>query len=82
MRSWRLCPGKVLGAWAAEGTRLPDDSFVYRAIGPQGQVLRPIAYKELNLNAPWESFDIRHELTSKGIQKFVADYESTVRKSA
>jgi transaldolase len=75
-------PGKVLEAWAAEGTRLPDESFVYRAIGAQGQALRPIEYKELDLNAPFESFDIRHELTRKGIQKFVADFESTVSKSA
>lgn len=75
-------PGKVLEAWATEGSRLPDDSFVYQAIGPQGQALRPIAYKELNLNGPWESFDVRHELTNKGIRKFVADYESTIRKSA
>ena len=75
-------PGKVLESWATEGSRLPDDSFVYQAIGPQGQALRPIAYKELNLNGPWESFDVRHELTNKGIRKFVADYESTIRKSA
>ena len=75
-------PGKVLGAWAAQGSPLPDDGFVYQAIGSQGQALKPIEYKELDLNAPWESFDLRHELTRKGIQKFVADYESTLRKSA
>ena len=40
------------------------------------------AAKELDLNAPWESFDLHHELTRKGIQQFVADYESTLRKSA
>jgi len=45
-------------------------------------VLKPIEYRDLDLNDPWESFDLRHELTKKGIQKFVADYESTLRKSA
>ena len=75
-------PGKVLEAWAAQGSRLPDDSFVYRAIDSNGHKLKPIEYKELDLNAAWESFDLRHELTKKGIQKFVADYESTLRKSA
>jgi len=74
-------PGKVLESWA-QGNRLPDDSFVYRAVDSKGQALKPIEYKELDLNAPWESFDLRHELTRKGIQKFVADYESTLRKSA
>ena len=75
-------PGKVLESWAAEGAPLPDDTFVYRAIDSKGQALRPIAYKELDLNAPWETFDVRHVLTRKGIEKFVADYEGTIRKSA
>jgi transaldolase len=75
-------PSKVLEAWVAQGSRLPNDSFVYHEIDPKGHKLKPIAYKELDLNAHWESFDLRHELTRKGIQKFVADYESTLRKSA
>jgi transaldolase len=75
-------PGNVLEAWAAQGSRLPDDSFVYQAVDSQGQTLKPIEYKELDLNAPWKSFDLRHDLTRKGIQKFVADYESTLRKAA
>jgi transaldolase len=75
-------PGKVLESWAAQGSRLPDDSFGYQAKDSKGQVLKPIEYRDLDLNDPWESFDLRHELTKKGIQKFVADYESTLRKSA
>jgi transaldolase len=75
-------PAKVLEQWAAEDTPLPGDSFAYRAIDSKGQHLRPMEYKELDLGAPWESFDLRHELTTKGIQKFVADYESTLRETA
>src|SRR5207253_2156800 len=75
-------PAKVLEEWAAQGTPLPDDSFVYHGIDSKGQHLKPIAYKELDLNARWESFDVRHELTTKGIKQFVADYESTLRKTA
>jgi transaldolase len=75
-------PAKVLQEWAAQGMPLADDSFVYKAIDSKGQPLKPIAYKDLDLNAPWETFDLRHELTTKGIQKFVADYEGTLRKTA
>lgn len=75
-------PGRVLDAWVTQGAPLPDDSFVYRAINSEGKALKPIEYRDLDLNAPWESFDLRHELTTKGIQRFVADYESTLRKSA
>jgi hypothetical protein len=48
----------------------------------KGKALKPIPYKELDLDQPWESFDLAHELTTKGIQKFVADYQSTLRRSA
>jgi transaldolase len=75
-------PEKVLQAWAAKGTPLPDDSFVYDPIDSKGQRLKPIEYKELVLGVSWESFDLQHELTTKGIQRFVADYESTLRKTA
>jgi hypothetical protein len=44
--------------------------------------LNAIPYKEVDLNLPWHSFNIAHELTNKGIQKFVADYQSTLRRSA
>ena len=39
-------------------------------------------YEELNLEQPWEQFNIEHELTRKGIQKFVSDYKSTLRKAS
>ena len=68
-------PGKVLELWAAQGTPLPDDTFVYRVIDSKGQALRPIEFKELDPNGPWESFEVRHVLTKKGIEKLVADYE-------
>jgi hypothetical protein len=61
---------------------MPDRDFRYRGVDASGQLLKSIPYQELDLNLPWESFDIAHELTTKGIQKFVADYQSTLRRSA
>lgn len=75
-------PGKVLEDWAAKGFPLPDRNFSYRVVDAGGKPLKPIPYKELDLNLPWQSFNIAHELTNKGIQKFVADYQSTLRRSA
>lgn len=51
-------------------------------IDAKGNPLKPIPYKELDLDLPWDSFDLAHELTAKGIQKFVADHQSTLRRSA
>ena len=61
---------------------MPDRNFTYRGVDANGNPLKAIPYKELDLNLPWQSFDIAHELTKIGIQKFVADYESTLRPSA
>ena len=75
-------PAKVLEEWAAKGFPMPDSTFSYQAVNPSGQSLKPIPYQVLDLNNWWDSFDISHELTTKGIQKFVADYQSTLRRSA
>ena len=61
---------------------MPDQDFRYRGVDARGNPLKAIPYKELDLNLPWETFDIAHELTTKGIEKFVADYQSTLRRSA
>jgi len=75
-------PNKVLQEWAAAGLPMPDRDFMYKAVDAKGKLLKPIPYKGLDLKLPWDSFDLAHEPTTKGIQKFVADYQSTLRRSA
>ena len=69
-------PAKVLEEWVSKGRPLPTDDFEYQPIGSR------IEYQELDLEQPWQDFDIRHELTTKGIRKFVDDYRATLRKPA
>lgn len=75
-------PAKVLEEWAAAGFVLPGEHFTYMGKTKEGGELKPLDYKSLNLDEPWERFDIAHELTTKGIQKFVEDYRSTLEKAA
>ena len=75
-------PAQVLEKWAASNFPMPDQAFTYNGIGANGQRMKPISYQELDLNLPWQSFNVAHELTTKGIQKFVADYRSTLKRSA
>jgi transaldolase len=75
-------PTTVLGEWVATGFPMPGQDFSYIALAKTGKPLNTIPYKELDVNLPWQSFDVAHELTTKGIQKFVADYQSTLRRSA
>jgi transaldolase len=72
-------PGRVWEEWAASSFPLPGADFVHQATD---RPLKPIAYKSVELNQAWENFDIRHDLTTKGIQQFVADYKSTLKRSA
>jgi transaldolase len=65
-------PAEILESWAGKGLPMPGSNFEYKASG------RPILYQKLDLNQPWESFDIQHELTRKGIEKFAADYRATL----
>jgi transaldolase len=71
-------PAKILEEWAAARVPLPEPAVRYDAVDQKGRALKQVPYKELDLNGPWESFDLKHELTDKGIERFVADYRSTL----
>jgi transaldolase len=69
-------PAKILREWAEGGFQMPDERFTYSGGGS------PIAYQALDLEQAWRSFHIDHELTTKGIEKFVADYRATLYSHA
>jgi transaldolase len=75
-------PARILEQWAGKGCPLPDQGFRYEARDPKGNPLRPIPYEQIELDAPWESFNLKHELTDIGIRKFVEDYKSTLAPAA
>lgn len=75
-------PAKVLEEWATKGFPLPEQDFTYADKAADGRSLKPLPYEPLDLDQPWEEFDIEHELTTKGIRKFVEDYRSTLKKIA
>ena len=69
-------PAKTLELWASKNFPMPDEQFQCKAPG------KPIPYEELDLEQGWEAFDIQHELTRKGIDKFAADYRATLSRPA
>lgn len=75
-------PGKVWEEWAAASFPVPGDDFFYESTDSAGNQLKPIPYKPIDLHQTWETFDIHHDLTAKGIRQFVADYEKTLKQSA
>lgn len=63
-------PYKILKEWSERGMPTPDESFVY------APALKPIAYKEMDLSKDWRDYDITHELTDKGVEKFAEDWNA------
>ncbi len=57
-------PFKVLTEWAEKGLPVP---------------LTPIPYQEIDLTNPWTEYNIYHELTDKGIQKFADDWNNLIK---
>lgn len=66
-------PFSILTAWQEAGFHIPGPEYRFDAKG-----LSPIAYEPLDLHKPWSSYMIDHELTTKGIEKFSADWNSLV----
>lgn len=66
-------PYTVLSAWAQEGLPYPKSDFVYKTAH-----LSPIAYQAFDLSQPWQSFDITHPLTDKGLKRFSADWNALI----
>src|SRR5665213_2231632 len=66
-------PFSILEQWAQAGRPLPGVDFRY-----QPAQLKEIPYKTIDLNQPWPSYDIRHELTDKGIDSFAADWNALI----
>jgi hypothetical protein len=62
-------PSKIFQEWAGADFPMPDHDFVYKAVDAKGKSLKPIPYRDLDLNLPWDSFDLAHELTTKGISE-------------
>jgi transaldolase len=68
-------PGKLIIDWKDIGLVVPrQGSYAYNAKG-----LKTIEYKELDLERNWSEFDINHELTEAGIEKFAADWNALIK---
>ena len=67
-------PYEVLNTWGEKGMPVPGDTYKYDA-----KSLRPIPYQEIELGKKWEDYDIRHELTDKGMERFSADWNSLIK---
>lgn len=66
-------PFNILKEWAENGLPIPGAEFVY----DPGN-LTSIPYQKLDLNQDWHKFNIAHELTDSGIEKFANDWNTLI----
>lgn len=67
-------PFEILKRWGEQGLPLPGDDYHYDA-----KALKTIPFREIDLSRPWDSYDISHDLTDKGMQKFSADWNNLIK---
>jgi len=66
-------PLKLINEWKDAGMKVPE---VYTYAPKE---LKSIEYVELDLNKDWQEFDISHELTDAGIEKFASDWNALIK---
>lgn len=67
-------PFKILKEWGEKGLPMPGSDFVYKT-----ENLEPILYKDLDLEGAFDSFDLDHELTDAGMERFSADWNNLIK---
>ncbi len=67
-------PFEVLKEWGNKGLPLSAEGY---SCG-RGN-LKPLPYEEIDLVKNWQDYDIRHDLTDKGIERFSADWNALIK---
>ncbi len=67
-------PFEILKEWGGKGMPVPEAGFVYNT-----KNLKPIPYRDIGLTRKWQDYDLHHDLTDKGMEKFSADWNALIR---
>jgi transaldolase len=67
-------PFTILKEWAEKGLPMPKDDYVY----DRGK-LTAIPYQDIDLSKKWQEYDIFHDLTVKGMERFSADWNALIK---
>jgi transaldolase len=67
-------PFELLKEWGKKGMPMPGADFRY-----DEKSFKPIIYREIDLRQKWNSYDIRHDLTHKGMERFSSDWNALIQ---
>ncbi len=66
-------PYEILREWGQSGMPFPDTNYIYKQ-----DSLKNIPYKDIDLTKNWQEYDIAHDLTVKGMEKFSKDWNDLI----
>jgi transaldolase len=66
-------PFKILKEWGEKGLPVPGDDYKYSVDN-----LKEISFEEIDLEKKWREYDISHDLTVKGMERFSEDWNSLI----
>jgi transaldolase len=67
-------PLSTFREWARLGMTIPGEDYKY-----ESKNVSAIEYKDISLDKNWHEYNIKHELTNKGIDKFAQDWNSLIK---
>ncbi len=67
-------PFAILKEWGEKGMPMPAEDYQYPA-----KNLKPTPYREIALSRNWQEYDIRHDLTVRGMEKFSEDWNALIK---
>lgn len=66
-------PSGVLKEWAKNGLPMPGNEYIYDSGN-----LQSITYRQVDLTKKWNKYDIHHDLTVRGMERFSEDWNSLI----
>ncbi len=66
-------PEKIIQEWKENNLIISEDNYKYDV----GE-LKNIEYREIDLEKDWREYDIKHELTDVGLERFANDWNSVI----
>ena len=67
-------PFGILKEWAKNGIPMPGNEYVY-----DSGKLQSIPYRQIDLTKKWNKYDIHHDLTVRGMERFSEDWNSLIK---
>lgn len=77
-------PLKTIREWVEAGRPTSSEKFTISAkggftFGGNNLQLTQIPYQNIFLAKPWQGYNIQHDLTDKGLEKFASDWNSIIK---